>query len=100
MVESRLLEVAAIRMTSGSFPTQYEGWLKDGRHIYVRFRHGSLMIGVGSTLDSAVEDAMGEAFFLEENLPGVEMSYEELKRRTDSIISWPSQYLNVRGEYR
>ena len=38
------------------FPSQWELKLYDGRFVYVRYRHGSLGFGVGSSPDDAVQN--------------------------------------------
>lgn len=48
------LKVTEIAMTCSACPSQWEGRLEDGRHIYVRYRHGHLTLGAGPTFDDAV----------------------------------------------
>ncbi len=49
--------VADALQTSARFPCQYEGHLKDGRWFYYRYRHGTVWLGLGQTLDEAVDDS-------------------------------------------
>jgi hypothetical protein len=37
-------------------PSQVEGKLVDGRWFYFRYRHGWASLGVGATLDEAIDD--------------------------------------------
>ena len=56
-MESRSAASVRLRtldMTCGACPSQWEGTTEDGRVIYVRYRHGLLTAGVGSTMDDAV----------------------------------------------
>lgn len=47
--------IVELEQTCGACPAQWEGRLEDGRHIYIRSRHGVLTVGVGSTIEAAVE---------------------------------------------
>jgi hypothetical protein len=40
--------------TCTACPSQWEGRLEDGRHVYIRLRHGHGSIGIGDTKDEAV----------------------------------------------
>ena len=51
MTLARLIE---LDQTCGACPEQYEGKLADGRHIYLRHRHGWGHLSVGSTVDDAI----------------------------------------------
>lgn len=42
----------------GICPTQFEGELFDGRKLYIRFRHGRLFWGIGSTDGKACDSAL------------------------------------------
>jgi len=42
--------------TCPAAPSQWEGVTSDNRCIYIRYRHGSLRIGIGHTQDEAVAD--------------------------------------------
>jgi hypothetical protein len=41
-------------------PSQWEGALDDGLAVYARFRHGHLTVGVGDTVEGAVDNAMSD----------------------------------------
>lgn len=47
--------VARAVMTDPAMPEQYEGQLADGRWFYFRYRWGWAYVGVGDTLDAAVD---------------------------------------------
>lgn len=55
-----LLRGASVEQTCGACPAQWEGTLADGRLVYVRYRHGWLAVGLGDTLEEAVERAMDD----------------------------------------
>ncbi len=42
--------------TSTAAPSRCEGLTSDNRRVYIRYRHGSLRIGIGQTQDEAVAD--------------------------------------------
>ena len=41
-----------------SCPAQWEADTDDGKKVYIRYRWDKLRVGVGDTLDDAVDDAM------------------------------------------
>ena len=52
------LVIAALRRTTTTTPTQWEGALTDGRPIYIRYRWGELSVRIGKdgeTIDQAAE---------------------------------------------
>jgi hypothetical protein len=53
------LIVTEIIQTSPESPSQWEGKTDDGRAIHIRYRHGCLDVGVGDTLDEAVDNSGG-----------------------------------------
>jgi hypothetical protein len=48
--------IAVANQTCHGCPEQWEGQLKDGRHFYFRYRHGSAGLGIGLDPAAAVED--------------------------------------------
>lgn len=44
----------SLTKTCDACPSQWEGILKDGRHIYIRYRWGNLGIGIGATALAAI----------------------------------------------
>ena len=46
--------------TSERSPSQWEGALSNGMWLYVRYRHRELSIGVGVTLDQAIQASSAE----------------------------------------
>lgn len=53
------LRVKSIIRTCYACPSQWEGETEDGRKVYVRYRHGLLSVGLGATMDEAVDDSPG-----------------------------------------
>jgi len=52
-------------------PDQHEGTLVDGRWFYLRLRWGVAVLGLGDTLDAAVEDSTGgQSVFVGDSLMG------------------------------
>lgn len=49
-----MLKLASLTQTCPACPEQYEGRTEDGRHVYIRHRHGHGYVGVGDTLGDAV----------------------------------------------
>ena len=50
--------VATCEHTCPGSPDQYEGTLVDGRHFYLRYRFGRVQLGLGATIDEAVEETV------------------------------------------
>lgn len=48
------LTLTELEKTCQACPSQWEGRLDDGRHVYVRYRWGTLQVGVGDTPDAAI----------------------------------------------
>jgi hypothetical protein len=47
--------IVEIIETGSAAPSQWELTLSDGRFAYVRYRHSKLSVGVGATMDDAVD---------------------------------------------
>ena len=73
-------------------PSQWEGQTSDGRFVYVRYRWGSLEIGIGQSLEDAISNS-GEFFNQQmgERYDG-SMEIEQLRHATLEIIEWPQSY--------
>ena len=50
-------EIASIELTCGGAPLQFEGRLDDGRWFYFRSRGEGCWLGVGDSLDAAIDDS-------------------------------------------
>ena len=48
------LVVTEFYRTCYGCPSQWEGYLKDGRGIYVRYRYGHGIVEIGETIDAAI----------------------------------------------
>lgn len=53
------LRLRTLTQTCAECPSQWEGTLEDGRHVYVRYRWGLLTWGIGDTIDAAVQESIG-----------------------------------------
>jgi len=61
------LEIKNIRKTCSACPTQWEGYLDDGRMFYIRYRYGRLAFRISETPTDNVYDAVsGEALYMEQ----------------------------------
>lgn len=50
--------IETVECTCETCPEQWEGKLKNGSTFYFRFRFGTAALGIGSSLEKAVEDSM------------------------------------------
>lgn len=74
-------KVVTLKKTSLACPSQWEGFLEDGRVIYARYRWGELSVGVGDGADEAVSNGMSDdALYAEPVSGGLDgyMDFEEL----------------------
>jgi hypothetical protein len=79
--------VVMLEKTCDAMPSQWEGQTADGGWVYVRYRHGWLSIGFGSTLDDAVgDDTIGIPL---DYGGGGELTYDELRAATQDQVAWP-----------
>lgn len=51
----RRAKIVELDQTCGAYPSQWEGKLDDGRHVYIRYRGGHGVVGIGKTADEAVD---------------------------------------------
>jgi hypothetical protein len=86
-----VIDVTELAQTCGACPSQWEGRTRDGGHIYVRYRHGQLRIGVGATESDAVKKAMSDApdVFQDDRDGNGYLEYWQLKDRTAGLVDWP-----------
>ena len=85
--------VRTLKKTCLACPSQWEGALDDGRAVYARFRHGHLSVGIGETVEGAVDNAMSDQAVYEgeigDGLDGF-MDLEELKAHLHGLIEFPA----------
>ena len=90
----RPVMVKACEQTCKWVPAQWEGFTTDGCPIYVRYRHGYLSVRVGwvgQTSDDAVRSGREiVGLVIGDELDGF-MTYQDLRRHTKGIITWPPQ---------
>ncbi|WP_028058300.1 hypothetical protein [Candidatus Solirubrobacter pratensis] len=49
------VEITDLEQTCWACPSQWEGKLADGRHVYIRYRWGFLRVTVGATMNDAIK---------------------------------------------
>jgi hypothetical protein len=76
--------IAALTMTCGACPAQWEGATEDGRTIYVRFRHGHLGVGFGRNIGEAVDNE--RTVYEEVGGDRGTMSHAEMLERTGLVL--------------
>lgn len=85
------MKVKTLKKACLACPSQWEGDLDDGRVVYVRYRHGELSVGVGETINAAVQNAGSEeALYAEELSDGLDgfMTFEELNGRLRGVLEF------------
>jgi hypothetical protein len=85
-----MMVVAELVQTLAARPSQWEGLLDDGRHVYVRFRYGRLQVGVGSTLEDAVTDDDTYNRQITHPFDGI-LTYQGLIDATADLFTWPTE---------
>lgn len=74
------------RLTCIACPTQYEGRLPDGRVYYFRYRSGKAWLGLGETIEHAVDDSFsGPVLVLGDRLDG-SMEEEEFEAAAAELM--------------
>ena len=88
MAES-VITVRALIRTCSSCPSQWEGQTRDGRFVYVRYRWGTLSIGIGASREESINHS-GNLLDKElgDHLDGV-LEFEQLRAATADLIEWP-----------
>ena len=86
----RRAQVVEVERTCGSCPSQWEARLDDGRHLYIRYRRGQFVIGVGRTIDDAVDASIDAPFVHAVDADGGgSMTDDEMRTRvTDAGFEW------------
>ncbi|MCH7806956.1 MAG: hypothetical protein IH995_07425 [Proteobacteria bacterium] len=87
MTKRGLIKVASVAQTCFACPAQWQGETEDGQEIYVRYRWGWLEVHLGGVLTEPILDLQ-----LGGEWHG-EMTFEDLKKHTKEIISWPEKCL-------
>jgi hypothetical protein len=82
-----VIVVTELTRTCTACPAQWEGRTADGKHVYVRYRWGWLKVGLGATLDDAVDDD-GISLQLGDEYHGF-LEYADLIEATKDLVSWP-----------
>lgn len=85
MTKRGLIKVASVAQTCFACPAQWQGETEDGQEIYVRYRWGWLEVHLGGVLTEPILDLQ-----LGGEWHG-EMTFEDLKKHTKEIISWPEK---------
>ena len=87
MTESVITLTTLIR-TCNSCPSQWEGKSCDGRYVYVRYRWGTLSIGIGKSREESIKRS-GNLLEKElgDHLDGV-LEFEQLRAATAGLIEW------------
>jgi len=80
--------VTRIVNTCPAAPSQWEGVTSDNRRVYIRYRHGSLRIGIGRTQDAAVADTTTYTANLGD---GYGMDYAELRTVAPEWLQLPEE---------
>lgn len=79
-----MLKVVNLVMTCLACPSQWEGYLEDGRMVYIRYRHGFGTVRVSKEPTENIHDAVLGEVVLEWTIRGIdgEVSTEEMLSAT------------------
>lgn len=90
------VKIKRVAQTCWAFPAQWEATTADGRWVYIRYRGGLLQVGIGPTLDDAIDatwtdDGKGELLVKKQiegaDSPG-EMSRDRMVGFTNHRLDW------------
>jgi len=86
------LRILRLTNTCNACPAQWEGWLNDGRAIYIRYRWGYLSVRVSEEATKDIADAVsGNEIYgrrIGHGLDGF-MDYDILKEKTGDVLIFP-----------
>ena len=87
-VAGPLAKVPTLALTCRGAPSQWEGWLEDGRMFYVRVRHGEPEVRLSAEPTSDVMDAVHAAPVLALDLsdPWVSVMEEKAMRAVTASV--------------
>lgn len=51
-----MIRITELTRTCEACPSQWEGRTADGDYVYIRYRWGTLSVGIGNSIDSAIDD--------------------------------------------
>lgn len=95
MAAEKLPLVTELTRTTIAAPAQWEGRLDDGRSLYVRYRHGTLRVGVGGGIEDAVRNSSPESALLCErggaDLDGLVSSLGALRESLRGVLELPQE---------
>lgn len=89
---SKPIIISSLQKTTPSCPAQWDGWLEDGRAIYIHFRWGHLRIYLSETPTANIDEAVdGQEIFSKqlERMDGW-LKTKELIELTKDILQFPS----------
>jgi hypothetical protein len=89
--------VVALKQTTWACPTQWEGTLDDGRTLFAHCRRGELSVGVGDSVNHAIDNTAAEEALCFEYVADGPMSFEELRAHLYGLLEFP-EGLVVEGE--
>ena len=91
--------MAALRQTTSTCPTQWEGTLEDGRTLFAHCRRGELSVGVGDSVNDAIDNTAADKALCFEYVEHGPMSFAELRAHLYGLVEFP-EGLKVEGERR
>lgn len=83
-----VVKANSIKKLCDARPAEWEATTDDGRHVYIRYRWGLLIWGIGSILDEAVLDADNNSIPYGDSRSG-EMTDIEMK----NVLSGALQFI-------
>lgn len=66
---SNFLQLVILKKTCYACPSQWEGVLNNGQSIYIRYRYGTLWVGIGEDIDEAVTNSHNNCEIMKPNNP-------------------------------
>lgn len=89
--------VVALKQTTSTSPTQWEGALDDGRALYARSRRGEFSAGIGDEVGQAIDNSMSDKALCFEYVEDGPMRFAELHAHLHGLVDFP-EGLVVKGE--
>jgi hypothetical protein len=86
------LKIENLKKTCHACPAQWEGFLNDGRAIYIRYRWGYLSVCISPKVTGDISDAVNGYEIFHKQFGGeyhAELEESELQEITEEVLEFP-----------
>jgi hypothetical protein len=95
-----LPKVVALKQTTWACPTQWEGTLEDGRTLFAHCRRGELSVGLGESVNDAIDNTAADKALCFEYVEDGPTSFAELRAHLYGLLDFPEGLVVEGGRKR